>query len=284
MLRNLITDAVVLFVSPSGENNRSVCVFSRELGIVYAILYGGPKSKLRGLVSPFNRGKMYLYRDTVKNSVKITDFDVTNFHQTFRESLFKSWAASLASEIVIKTKCGGSAGECWKIFNGFLDGIELSDEDSGRLGLVRFLWRYLELLGIRPDTSFCASCGKAFFSHTADSGSEHGKSNPAEHGSSGRTEYSRMEIAELTQTAAIYMPSENGFLCVSCSAPDKRGFRLCKQALHYLTAVSELEPKEVRSLQCTAKAANEMRDLTFYMIEAAAGQRLKSIESGLGIL
>ncbi|QTQ14153.1 DNA repair protein RecO [Treponema parvum] len=283
MLRNSITDAVVLFVSPSGENNRSVCVFSMELGIIYAILYGGPKSKLKGLVSPFNRGKMYLYRDTVKNSIKITDFDVTNFHQTFRESLFKSWAASLASEIVIKTKCGGSPAECWKIFNGFLDGIELSDEDNGRLGLIRFLWRYLELLGIRPDTSFCARCGKAFFSERETSAAEHGKSNSAEYGSS-RVEYSRTEPAELIQTAAIYMPSENGFLCTSCSAPDKGGFRLCKQALHYLTAVSELEPKEVRSLRCTAKAVNEMRDLTFYMIEAAAGLRLKSIESGLGIL
>ena len=59
MPRNSSTDAVVLSLSPQGENNRSVRIFLPEDGIIYATLYGGPKSKMKGLVCPFNRGKMY---------------------------------------------------------------------------------------------------------------------------------------------------------------------------------------------------------------------------------
>ena len=56
----------------------------------------------------------------------------------------------------------GNNEQCWKLVSGFLDGLELATEEQGRLGLVRFLWRFLELLGVQPDSSYCGSCGKSF--------------------------------------------------------------------------------------------------------------------------
>ena len=149
LMRNISMPALILSVQISGENNRRVTIFSPSEGIHFATLYGGPKSKLRSLVSPMNSGVIYLYRDEVKNQTKITDFDVKNCHLSFRENLFKTYASSLATEILIKTKCAGFPEEAWKIVNGFLDGIELSSEEESRLGLIRFLWRYLALLGVR---------------------------------------------------------------------------------------------------------------------------------------
>ena len=65
--RNLCTEVLILTVKNQGENNRVICALSPELGIFYAILYGGPKSKLKSLVQPFYSGKMWLYDDTLRN-------------------------------------------------------------------------------------------------------------------------------------------------------------------------------------------------------------------------
>ena len=258
-MRNVSTPALILSVQMSGENNRRVTIFSPDEGIFFATLYGGPKSKLRSLVSPMNSGIIYLYRDEVKNQTKITDFDVKKYHLSFRENLFKSWAASFATEILIKTKCAGTPAESWRIVNGFLDGIELSSEDESRLGLVRFLWRYLSLLGIKPDTAFCVSCGTSLHA---------GKfTNDA---LSWRYSFSRLE---------------NGFVCPDCVSGERTAdFSLSKAALTYLEAVTSLSPKAVREIVISEATFLEMKALAYALIEQACGTKLKSLESGIGIL
>ena len=255
MARNYSSEALILSVSPQGENNRSICIFTPEDGISYAVLYGGPKSKMRSLVSPWNRGILYLYKDEVRRTVKITDFDVHCFHLTFRENLFKSWSASLASEMMIKTRCAGSPAESWTLMNGFLDGLDLCDENNGRLGLIRFLWRYLGLLGIRPDISRCNRCSEPFFT------------------------------GNFTDDTVLFSLSEYGFLCMNCADPNVPGIlTVSREALCYLAAVSELSPKEVRAIHISAESVNQMKQLVFILSESAAGTKLASIESGIGIL
>ena len=258
MSRNSSSQALVLATHPQGENNRSVTLFSAEEGIFYATLFGGPKSKLRSLVSPFNRGTIWLYKDEAKHSCKITDFDVSHYHLSFRENLFKTWAASFAAEIAVRTKCAGSPPQCWTLLNGLLDGMELTDENESRLGLVRFLWRYLGLLGVKPQTRTCADCGKSFL---------------------------REEITEKSATEkASYEASENGFLCADCTDILSHHFVLGKNALTYLEAVSDLSPRQVRTIPVDTQTMTEMKTLCFYLIEQACGSKLKSLESGAGIL
>ena len=111
--RNKRMKSVILSLKESGENNRLVKVISAENGIFNAMLYGGPKSRLKSLVQPFYSEILYIYSDESRNSIKITDFDAQNCHLSFRTSLLKSWAASFACELVLKTKC---AGETEKAF------------------------------------------------------------------------------------------------------------------------------------------------------------------------
>ena len=106
MQRNLVTLATVISIKPLGENNASVCVLTQSQGILYVTLYGGPKSRLKSLVSTWNTGTMYL--SLSKGIYKISDFDVKSYHLTFREDIYKSCAASLAAEIAIKTHCAGN--------------------------------------------------------------------------------------------------------------------------------------------------------------------------------
>lgn len=153
MQRSYYTQAIVINIKQTGENNSSVTLLTPEKGIIYATLYGGPKSKLRSLVALWHSGKIWLYENPEKKQTKISDMEVSNYHQSFGENLFKMYAASLAAEIAIKTHCAGSPEVCFKLISGFLDGMELCDEEQSRLGLIRFLWRYLELMGIQPDAT-----------------------------------------------------------------------------------------------------------------------------------
>ena len=303
MQRNVITDALILSVSQLGENNRSVCMLTPDDGISYAVLYGGPKSKLKGLVSPFCRGKIYLYCDNVKKSTKITDFDVKNFHLSFRESLFKSWAASLACEIALKTKCAGNASECWYLLNGFLDGLELCDDANGQLGLIRFLWRYLGILGLRPESKYCGVCNKGLLldEESADAAqlselslSELSLSELSPTQSSvqspGAAQTSALLPTHSANNDAVFDISENAFICTDCARQNSGGvaksgqFFISGDSLGYLNAIFEKSPKEVRAIKCTAKTVNELKQLGFYLIETAIGQKLKTLDTGLGIL
>ena len=152
MQRSYYTNAIILNLKPAGENNSTVTLLTPDKGIIYATLYGGPKSKLRSLVALWHAGKIWLYENPEKKQTKISDMEVANYHASFGQNLFKQYAASLAAELAIKTRCAGSPEHCFTLIQGFLDGMELCDEDQSRLGLIRFLWRYLELMGVRPET------------------------------------------------------------------------------------------------------------------------------------
>ena len=153
MQHSYYTKAIVLNLKETGENNNSVTLLTPDKGVIYATLYGGPKSKLRSLVAQWHSGTVWLYDNPEKKQTKISDFEVANYHTTFGQNLFKMYAASLAAELAIKTRCAGSNEQCHTLLQGFFDGMELCDEEQSRLGLIRFLWRYLELMGVQPDAT-----------------------------------------------------------------------------------------------------------------------------------
>ena len=257
MNRSSSTSAIVLSLRPLGENNSSVTLLTPDAGIVYAVLYGGPKSRLRSLVAQWNSGKIWLYENPEKNQIKISDFEVTNYHASFSQNLFKSYAASLAAELAIKTRCGGSAEYCFKLLSGFLDGMELCDEEQSRLGLLRFLWRYLELLGIQPNSHACSECGKQF-----------------------------LDSLFAPDAISYYNSIENSFICPDCAGHSKGENMLSVKntAVQYLSALTVLSPADARKLSIDEEIYGQIRQLVFFLIENSIDQKLNSIETGMGIL
>ncbi|MCR5765842.1 MAG: DNA repair protein RecO [Treponema sp.] len=276
MNRTSQTKAIVLSLKEIGENNFNVTLLTQFQGIIYATLYGGPKSKLKSLVSQWNSGIIYLYHNPEKNQTKISDFDVKNYHQTFSSSLFKLYAASLAAEIAIKTKCAGSNEECWKLVSGFLDGLDLSNEEQGRVGLVRFLWRYLDLLGIRPDATYCGRCGKSFLTNAQN---QTEAQNPSE---IQNLPESKNQIESLQET--YYNSIDNIFICQNCAGQEEHFFPLSKDAITYLAAISVLTPAEVRKLHIDKNAYMQIKNIAFFLTENSIESKLNSIETGTGIL
>lgn len=264
MNRSFSTDALVLSSRLIGEDNRMVSFLSPERGVFDAILYGGRKSKLRSLVSPFHSGKGWFYNDETRHSIKITDFDPVSFRPALRENLYKTCAASFCSELVIKTQGTPEPDELsrlWTLVNGFLDGLDLSSDEDARLGTLRFIWRYLEFLGMQPDASECSVCGQSFYKENSDFFT--------------KTEYSMLEY---------YDEAGKCFLCHECSAGLQNLHPMTQEGMHYLAALSRLSPSEVRRLPVHADTYQKLHDLLYSLIVAETGLKFRTLEAGEGIL
>ncbi len=257
--RNKATEAIILTVSVQGENNRLVTVLSPVEGIFYCVLYGGAKSRFRSLIQPFNTGMLYYYEDTVKKQCKITDFDVTNCHPTFRESIVKMWTANLCSEIVFKTKCGGDRENAYILLKAVLDGTDMSSEEQCRLGLLRFMWRYLGILGVQMDIKHCSVCNQS------------------------------IQQDKYNHETFVYSSITGGFICSDCFDMANResgsysDLTVSRQGLEYLVAVNERRPSESRALALSPESVLELKRLLYHLIQKETGT-LKSLESGKGIL
>lgn len=257
MQRSYSTQAIILNLKPMGENNSNVTILTPDKGILYVTLYGGPKSKMRSVVAQWNYGIIYLYENPEKNQTKISDFDLKNFHSTFGQNLFKLYAASLATELTIKTHCAGSNEQAFNLLQGFLDGMDLCNEEQSRLGLIRYLWRYLYLLGVQPDTSCCGICGEDFFN----------------------TQFAYDKVS-------YYNNSDNCFVCCDCQLqyPKTDFGRLTYGSVYYLHGITNLSPKDARNIKIDRKGYEQLKQIVFFLIENNAGCKLNSIETSMGIL
>ena len=245
MQRSYYTNSIVLNLKPAGENNSTVTLLTPDKGIIYATLYGGPKSKLRSLVALWHSGKIWLYENPEKKQTKISDMEVANYHASFGQNLFKMYAASLAAELAIKTRCAGSPQECLKLISGFFDGMELCDEEGSRLGMLRFLWRYLELMGVRPE----CSDSKAF----------------AREAISYYNVYENCFTWERDEQSTHIIPVKN-------------------EAVQYLAAISELSPSQVRKIPVNKSIYEEIKQFVFFLLERSIETELNTIKTGTGIL
>lgn len=264
MNRSFSTDALVLSTRIIGEDNRIVTFLSPDRGVFDAILYGGRKSKLRSMVSTFHSGKGWFYNDESRHSIKITDFDPVSFRPSLRENLYKTCAASFASELVIKTQGASEPDEIsrlWMLVNGFLDGLDLSSDEDAHLGTLRFIWRFLELLGMQPDACGCDICGKSFLDENNVSLTKNNDS---------MLEY--------------YDEARHGFLCNECAAGLQNLQPVTSEGMRYLAALSSMSPSEVRKMPVHADTYQKMHDLLFSLIVSETGIRFRTLEAGEGIL
>ena len=249
MNRNFFCPVIILSSRQFGEDNRIFTVLTQEYGVFDAVLYGGRKSKLRSVCSPYHYGTMWFYRDEKRNSIKITDFDVTEYHLPIRESLYKTYAAALCSELVIKTKNGHHQDELatlWVLVKGFLDGLGFAKDEEAKVGLVRFLWRFLVFLGYAPNPHSCSICG-----------------------------------GEL-KTVVSYSSYASGFVCQNCKQEDCYNFT--DEAINYLQILCTESPAEVRKAIIHENSLQNLKEFLFEELQKNTGLRFQTIESGISIL
>ena len=259
--RSWDTDALVLSSQHFTKEHRNVLLLTpHEQGclLVSATLFGGARSKLRGMAAAYQTGRVWLYSNPIKNSNKITDFAVSAYRMELRESLVRTWCAAVCSEITIKLF--GTVE--WRLINAFLDGLCISDDDGCKRGLLRFLWRLIKTAGAAPDIFHCGHCGAGLTEQEGQDGRYAG-------GSTAR---------------AVYSPAEDACFCTACRGFDAYTFLLSAESLGYLYAVSEQPPGYSRRLLLTPAAYGELKRFLFFLTEKMIGGALKTLQTGASLL
>jgi DNA repair protein RecO (recombination protein O) len=168
--RTAVYNALALRVRPSGEHRQAVFLTSEE-GLVQATVFGGPKSRFRSHVAPFNSGRLWIYRDPVKDTRKVSDFDVRAWRPGLRELYERSEAANELAALVLQSRAaggeplsggtagnGGSFAASLDLTLSTLDALENAGEERCRRLVIRFMWNWAGLLGLRPDPERCSVC------------------------------------------------------------------------------------------------------------------------------
>jgi DNA repair protein RecO (recombination protein O) len=212
MSRNREYTALVLSVKAFGESNREAAFLTAEEGIVRAALFGGPKSHLRSHISPFNYGRLWLYHDPVRDSLKVNDFDVVSWHPGLRELYERSMAAGTVVEAILAGHGGGGDWEeALALGESALDALENASETGAGQALLQFLWRWIVFLGYGPDAGACAACGRP-----------------------------------LPAGDLFYSPGGGSFLCPACGGPERRIGGRFLAFLGSQTAFPALDPQALR--------------------------------------
>jgi DNA repair protein RecO (recombination protein O) len=152
MPRNFISRALVLKTASFGESNREAWFLSADEGILRAVVYGGPKSRLRSHVSPFHSGTLYYYLDPVRDSRRVNDFDVGSWRPGLRELYGRIMAAAAAADTILASHGGGGNWEgALSLAETSLDALAEADEGAAGRLFTQFLWNWAGFLGLRPD-------------------------------------------------------------------------------------------------------------------------------------
>ena len=247
MSRTAVYSALILRSRASGESNRDVWLLTAGAGIIRATVFGGPKSRLRAHAAPFHSGQVWVYHDPVKDSRKLTDFDVHSWRPGLRELYERTTAAAAAAETILETHGGGGNWEAaLDLAVTALDALESANEELCSRILIHFLWRWAGFLGLQPQFDLCASCANA-----AD-----------------------------TDSPLWYSVREGGVLCGRCAAEDggAGGPRLllspgCRR---WLVGAGPLAPSQLGPFTLDNKPLNDAKALTHAILTEALGRRLAS--------
>jgi DNA repair protein RecO (recombination protein O) len=253
MDRNYVTRAVVISTRDSGESNKTAVLLSESEGLVYATVYGGAKSKIRSLAVPFHSGTAWIYRDGSR--ARLSDFDPERCFPSLRESLRKGSVAQVMAEIALRGQAGG--GEHAALF-GLLDScltaLDSMAESETSYVLFQYVWRYLELAGLRPDPASCFRCGRAL----GPAGAFHRSGEPALH-------------------------------CPECQDERRlsggpQGLAIPPQALRFLALSSIIDLPEALAERLEAESGRALKPLLLDLVQSACEGGLRSLAALEGII
>jgi DNA repair protein RecO (recombination protein O) len=164
MGRTRTTEAIILKNNRIGEIHKGVIMLTPTEGLLRPIAHGAysQKGKLRGTTNFLCSGTAYLYADPVRDSLKLTEMDVSAYFSGIRENLTRFYVATLWAELILLTYgSGDNTGELYVLLHSALELLDdATDELAGRIN-IQFLWRFLRLNGVEPDLDYCVVSGDA---------------------------------------------------------------------------------------------------------------------------
>jgi len=250
--RSASFEAVILRSKEVPSGARVVTLLSADEGLVEAFVFGGGKSKLRSLASPWHRGRAWIYRDAAKGLVKLTDFDPLREFQGIRGTLDAIAAASFVSEFITATSAlGGDWADALELVTGTLAAL---DEAASRAEprytdrvVSLFALRALEAMGLMPDPAECSTCAGAIRRDALHS-------------------YSRRS---------------GGFVCARCANLEPDAIAVPQGALAWLESAGRKSFGEAVRVGLGDEASAALKACALDLCRKAADTPLRTLNSGL---
>ena len=151
--------ALVLGCKPFGEKHAAVTLLTDQHGLSHYIAHGAysRRGRLRALTNRFCDGLLYSRRG---NQV-VDDFEAEHFYLALRANMRRYYTACLWAELMLASFVAGEeAAQSYRLLAAALEYLDQCPEEYIAPVSARFLWRYVDLNGMRPDLESCMSCGR----------------------------------------------------------------------------------------------------------------------------
>ena len=153
MERDFKTLGIVLKKDNAKDNDVVIRILTPDMGVLEVYVYGVRKSPKAVRASVFTEGVFSLNRRNENGKITLKDVDTLSFHEKIGESLEKTLALTLFSEMVIKGRSVDAY--IYNLFAGTLDNMESGDRD--RSGIY-FLIQYFRSQSLGGDWKTCPEC------------------------------------------------------------------------------------------------------------------------------
>ena len=157
MERDFKTLGIVLKKDNAKDNDVVIRILTPDMGVLEVYVYGVRKSSKAVRASVFTEGVFSLSRRTENGKITLKDVDTLSFHEKIGESLEKTVALSLFSEMIIKGRSVDAY--IFNLFAGTLDRVESGDRD--REGIY-FIIHYLRSQSLGGDWKICPECLRGY--------------------------------------------------------------------------------------------------------------------------
>lgn len=159
--RNRRFEAIVLRVRESPGGDKIATFLGGDEGIVDAFIFGSAKSLIRASVAPHTLVDVQIYTDPVKQYRRVSDVAILESYPGIRESYETLTVAGIISEVVMKTSgCGGEFATVMDLSKQALSTLSRGGSEAANSVIMSYLWKTLDIMGMRPDPRICVSCGR----------------------------------------------------------------------------------------------------------------------------
>lgn len=160
MERDIQVQAIVTGVRNFGEMHKSVNLFSPQLGLINAIIFGGRKGKKTSLAPLFSFGTFQLYFNPVRNEYSLTEEDCSFTACNIAKDISATYTASYICEIVNSITTDDNV-QTYDIVTQALSALDANIQNHRKV-LIDFTWGILKINGVATDLSCCPSCDRQY--------------------------------------------------------------------------------------------------------------------------
>ncbi|HRI37732.1 MAG TPA: DNA repair protein RecO [Nitrospira sp.] len=237
------TTALVLRSRKWGDADRIVTFYAKEKGKIRGVARGArrPKSRFGAALEPFSLCRLNLFEKSGDSLYRISHVDLVRSSQKLRESLSLIDSAARMVNVVAAITPDGDPDPL--LFDTLEQGLaSLHESEDPTFTALLFQIRLLGVTGFRPQTDYCASCGKTHFI-----GEPH------------------------------FSPVAGGLVCVPCAAHQRvRCVVLSRGSLSFLQQAIRLDPILVTRLRASGQVRGEVEAAIEGYVTVVAGRRLPS--------